>query len=83
MKRVILTDKFTADERVKFLREIVKDLKSGEIRQATVVVLRNDGAIGFTNLNPRGYITEVIGMLDRAKLEMFADLRDNRKENSK
>jgi len=82
MKAAKSINKFKMAERVKFLREIAGDLRRDDLQQATVIVLRRDGSLGWTDLNPRGTISEVIGMLERTKLEMFADLREKRRDQS-
>jgi len=81
MKVAKSIDKFTRNERVKFLRETARDVKLENVEQAATIVLLRDGSIGWTILNPRGRIAEVIEMCERAKLEMFVDVREQRRDD--
>jgi hypothetical protein len=81
VNRVKDSAKFSARERVRFLRELATDLRVEKVQQAVAIVLCRDGGVGWITLNPRGSAAEVIGMTERTKLELFADVRERRRRN--
>ena len=71
---------YTQKERVRFLRRFARELQVPDLDQAVIVLMRRGGAICIQVLNERRTTHELIGMLERAKLEAFEDLMQSRCE---
>ena len=72
---------FTQKERIGFLRRFARKMKDHELNQAVVVLQRRDGSININILDDRRTTGEVIGMLERAKLEEFEDMMEYRRSH--
>ena len=69
---------FTEGQRVRFLKRLARELRHPEIRQAVVICMRRDSSVCHVVLDDLRTTHETLGMLERAKLEMFEDLVQSR-----
>ena len=68
----------TEKQRVRFLKRLARELRHPDLRQAVVICMRRDSSVCHVVLDDLRTTHESIGMMERAKLEMFEDLVQSR-----